>query len=98
MATKNFEYQDQLEYIYRESHYGSGGAMRRIRHHLRKLKVYIIILIVSAVGGAGAVWLPDILNPPQSAEGGDLMQMLKDRAQQDPKLLEQYKDQLKGMR
>lgn len=97
MTQGNFTPQDKCEYVLNAAHYRPSSGMRHVRRRLGKLKVYFFIVLLSIGGGAGAVYLPQLLTPSESAF--DLSNMkdpaeLLEKAKSDPAMREQL-EQLK---
>ncbi|OGJ85695.1 MAG: hypothetical protein A2268_16985 [Candidatus Raymondbacteria bacterium RifOxyA12_full_50_37] len=96
MIEGNFTPQDKCEYIFNTAHYRPSSGIRHVRRRLGKLKVYIVLVIISIGGGAGAVYLPKFLTP---AEDQDSLGSLKDPAdlmekvKNNPALFKQLKEQ-----
>ncbi len=99
MTQKPFTSQDQCEYIHRDGYYHKSGILSQVRSRFKGLKIYIIITLISIGGGACAVYLPPLLSPSGSGDVSfdkmDKSEILK-KLQENPELLEQYKQNTGG--
>jgi len=90
MSPAQFATQDNCEYVYREKHYRRSRSFRHIRRKLRKLRMYIVILALSAGGGAAAVYIPEMLKNVGSELVGDKLELYQ-KYQKNKHLIEKYR-------
>jgi len=74
MSQDRFSTQDEVEYVYREEDYHRSSGFRRLKNKLGQLKIYVVITIIAAIGGAGVSYLSTI---PMAESGGMENDMMK---------------------